>query len=76
MTPAKYRRKLRTHFPGCWRWRRHWQCAVGLVEELSGVLQEVRDRCATVRESGTAEVTISGELYVRIEEVLRRVGEE
>lgn len=79
MTPIEYRpekqRQLQLHFPGCWRWKNHWQCAVGLVEELSEILREIQARRATVRESGSSEIVISDELCVRIEGILREVEE-
>ena len=29
-----------THSPGCWRRASHWQCCIGLVEELTKTCQD------------------------------------
>jgi len=62
-----------THWYGCWRHRRHWQCAVGLVEKLAGVLREVHAQCGITPE-GRITLTITPQLYSRIAAILGEVG--
>ena len=33
-----------THWPECWRDRKHWQCAVAKVERLEAKLADLRAR--------------------------------
>ena len=36
-----------THFSECWRYPRHWRCAVRLIEELTRVLRAILEEAET-----------------------------